>query len=49
VGDYNAAITHFTNAINIEPTHVLYSNRSACYCALGKYVLAQLSALHALL
>eukprot|EP00962_Isochrysis_galbana_P036034 scaffold12388_cov122-Isochrysis_galbana.AAC.4 len=40
-GDYNAAITHFTNAINIEPTHVLYSNRSACYCALRKYALAQ--------
>jgi Flp pilus assembly protein TadD len=40
-GDYKAAITHFTNAINLEPTHVLYSNRSACYCALRKYAAAQ--------
>lgn len=38
VADYNGAITHFTNAINIEPSHVLYSNRSACYCALRKCV-----------
>ena len=36
-GNYEQAIVHFTNAINIEPTHVLYSNRSACYCGLKKY------------
>ena len=26
-GNYLQAITHFTNAINIAPTHVLFSNR----------------------
>ena len=31
------AITHFTNAIEIDPNNVLYSNRSACYCGLRKY------------
>ena len=36
-GNYDQAITHFTNAINIAATHVLYSNRSACYCGLRKY------------
>ena len=36
-GDYTTAITHFTNAIGLGPTHVLYSNRSACYCGLRKY------------
>lgn len=36
-GNYEQAIVHFTNAIDIEPTHVLYSNRSACYCGLKKY------------
>lgn len=36
-GNFEQAIVHFTNAINIEPTHVLYSNRSACYCGLKKY------------
>ncbi|PRQ18095.1 putative 43kDa postsynaptic protein [Rosa chinensis] len=37
-GDYTAAITHFTEAINLAPTnHVLYSNRSASYASLHKY------------
>ncbi|KAM5572804.1 hypothetical protein ABKV19_012721 [Rosa sericea] len=37
-GDYTAAITHFTEAINLAPTnHVLYSNRSASYANLHKY------------
>jgi len=36
-GDYEQAIVHFTKAIDIEPTHVLYSNRSACYCGLKRY------------
>ena len=37
LGDYKTAIVHFTNALNLEPTHVLYSNRSACYAGLGKW------------
>ncbi|KAH0973850.1 hypothetical protein GBA52_015749 [Prunus armeniaca] len=37
-GDFNAAVTHFTEAINLAPTnHVLYSNRSAAYASLNKY------------
>lgn len=37
-GDFNAAISHFTDAINLAPTnHVLYSNRSASYASLHKY------------
>lgn len=37
-GDYEAAITHFTEAINLAPTnHVLYSNRSASYASLNRY------------
>lgn len=36
-GNYDQAIVHFSKAIEIEPTHVLYSNRSACYCGLKKY------------
>ncbi|KAK8710598.1 hypothetical protein V6N13_145914 [Hibiscus sabdariffa] len=37
-GDFNAAIKHFTEAINLAPTnHVLYSNRSAAYASLHQY------------
>ncbi|KAB2001796.1 hypothetical protein ES319_D11G019700v1 [Gossypium barbadense] len=37
-GDFNAAIKHFTDAINLSPTnHVLYSNRSAAYASLHQY------------
>jgi len=37
LGNYDQAIVHFTKAVEIEPNHVLYSNRSACYCGLRKY------------
>ncbi|OMO52383.1 Tetratricopeptide TPR-1 [Corchorus olitorius] len=37
-GDFNTAIKHFTEAINLAPTnHVLYSNRSAAYASLHQY------------
>lgn len=37
-GDYNTAIQKFTQAIDLSPNnHVLYSNRSASYCALRQY------------
>ncbi|TYI53671.1 hypothetical protein E1A91_D11G020700v1 [Gossypium mustelinum] len=37
-GDFNAAIKHFIDAINLSPTnHVLYSNRSAAYASLHQY------------
>ncbi|XP_022738028.1 hsp70-Hsp90 organizing protein 3-like [Durio zibethinus] len=37
-GDFNTAIKHFTEAINLSPTnHVLYSNRSAAYASLHQY------------
>ena len=36
-GNYDQAIVHFSKAIAIEPNHVFYSNRSACYCGLSKY------------
>ncbi|KAE8699875.1 Hsp70-Hsp90 organizing protein 1 [Hibiscus syriacus] len=37
-GDFNAAIKHFTEAIDLAPTnHVLYSNRSAAYASLHQY------------
>ena len=39
-GDFPAAIEHFSKALDIQPTHVLYSNRSACYCSLRKCVTA---------
>mmetsp|Transcript_3252 Transcript_3252/g.5469 ORF Transcript_3252/g.5469 Transcript_3252/m.5469 type:complete len:557 (-) Transcript_3252:445-2115(-) len=37
LGNYEQAISHFSKAISIAPNHVLYSNRSACYCGLRKY------------
>jgi len=37
VGNYTEAIVHFSKAIELGATHVLYSNRSACYCGLQKY------------
>ena len=36
-GNYDQAIVHFSAAIGLGATHVLYSNRSACYCGLRKY------------
>ena len=36
-GNYEQAIVHFSKAIDLGATHVLYSNRSACYCGLRKY------------
>ena len=36
-GNYEQAIVHFSKAIELGATHVLYSNRSACYCGLRKY------------
>jgi len=37
-GDFNGAVSHFTDAIALSPTnHVLYSNRSAAYASLHKY------------
>merc|ERR1719486_824417 len=36
--DFKTAITHFTEAIKLDPTdHVFFSNRSACYASLEKY------------
>eukprot|EP00966_Prymnesium_polylepis_P229245 5305071-Prymnesium_polylepis.2 len=36
-GNYEQAIVHFSKAIELGATHVLFSNRSACYCGLKKY------------
>ncbi|KAE8725335.1 Hsp70-Hsp90 organizing protein 1 [Hibiscus syriacus] len=37
-GDFNPAVKHFSDAINLSPTnHVLYSNRSAAYASLHQY------------
>ncbi|GLT47206.1 hypothetical protein SLA2020_209170 [Shorea laevis] len=37
-GDFQVAIRHFTEAINLAPTnHVLYSNRSASYASLNQF------------
>lgn len=38
-GNFSKAIEHFTKAIDLgfKDAHVLYSNRSACYCGLRKY------------
>ena len=36
-GQYPEAIQHYTKAIELLPTHVLYSNRSAAYCGMKKY------------
>jgi hypothetical protein len=40
IGNYNSAATHYSEAIELHPSHVLYSNRSACYCGLYQYELA---------
>jgi stress-induced-phosphoprotein 1 len=37
VGNYDQAIVHFSKAIELGATHVLYSNRSACYCGLKQW------------
>ena len=36
-GNFEEAIKFYTEAINVEPTHVLYSNRSASYSSLGNF------------
>ena len=36
-GNYEQAIVHFSKAIDLGGNHVLYSNRSACFCGLRKY------------
>jgi stress-induced-phosphoprotein 1 len=37
-GDFNSAVNHFTDAINLTPTnHVLFSNRSAAHASLNHY------------
>jgi len=36
-GKYPEAIEHYTKAIELGATHVLYSNRSAAYCGMQKY------------
>lgn len=44
-GNFEEAIGHFTDAINLAPTnHVLYSNRSAAYASLSKFSDALLDA-----
>ena len=36
--DYEAAIAWYQKALHLDPeNHILYSNRSACYCALEEY------------
>lgn len=39
--DYDAAITHYTDAITLDPAnHIYYSNRSACHGAKGDWASA---------
>ena len=35
--NWDQAIVHYSKAIEIEASHVLYSNRSACFCGLRQY------------
>lgn len=44
-GDFQKAVRLYEDAIELDPTnHVLYSNRSAIYCKLGKFDLALIDA-----
>lgn len=45
VGQYETAISHYTEAITLDPNnHVLYSNRSAAYAKAENYPLALVDA-----
>jgi stress-induced-phosphoprotein 1 len=35
--DYQNAVNYFSQAIEAEPSHVIYSNRSAAYCSMKDY------------
>jgi hypothetical protein len=39
-GDLKMSATMYTEAIKLGPSHTLYSNRSAVYCAAGEYIKA---------
>ncbi len=40
--DFFAAIQHFSEAIELDPSnHVYYSNRSACFAEMGRFVEAK--------
>jgi len=40
IGSFKGAAQQYSEAIELRPSHVLYSNRSACYCGLLEYALA---------
>ena len=40
IGNFSSAAAYYSEAIELHPSHVLYSNRSACYCGLYQYGLA---------